>query len=63
MTAQLTEVDQALMSVRKMVQTGNKVVFADEGSYIEDVRTGNNVWMKENNGMYMLSLRVNPPHV
>ena len=58
MTAQLTEVDQALMSVRKMVQTGNKVVFADEGSYIENIRTGKKVWMKEKNGMYTLSLWV-----
>ena len=46
MTAQVTEADQALMSVRKMVQNGNRVVFAEEGPYIENVRTGTKVWMQ-----------------
>ena len=55
MTAQVTEVHQALVSVRKMVQHGNRVVFAEEGPYIGNVRTGNKVCMQEKNGVYILS--------
>ena len=37
LTAQVADVNKALLSVRKVVKAGNRVVFDDdEGSYIED---------------------------
>ncbi len=58
-TAQVCDVNKALMSVRKMVAMGNKVVFGgDEGSYVEDKVTGERVWMEEKGGMYTIKLWV-----
>ena len=36
LTAQVCEVNKALLSVKKVVQAGNKVVFDSDGSFIED---------------------------
>ena len=43
LTAQVTEVNKALLSVSRMVQAGNTVVFDSEGSYIEHKSSGE--WM------------------
>ena len=40
MTAQICELNKAPMSVHKIIQAGNKVVFEHSGSYIEDVDSG-----------------------
>ena len=40
MKVQVTEVNKALLSVSRIVQAGNRVVFDEEGSYIEDKTTG-----------------------
>ena len=56
MTAQVCDVNKALLSVSKMVKAGNRVIFDPEGSYIEDKNTGECMNLKEKNGMYMLSL-------
>ena len=46
-TAQVMEVNKALLAVCKIVKAGNKVILGDdEGSYIEDTRTGERIWMK-----------------
>ena len=58
LTAQVCDVNKALLSVRKVVAAGNKVVFNDSGSYIEDKTTGERMWMSEQNGMYMLKLYI-----
>jgi hypothetical protein len=58
LTAQVCEVNKALLSVRKVVQAGNRVVFDTEGSFIEDKTTGQKMWLKEENGMYMLRMWV-----
>ena len=55
-TAQVCEVNKGLLSVRRMVQAENTVVFTKNGSYIEDDRTGERMHMEERNGMYMLKL-------
>ena len=55
-TAQVCEVNKGLLSVRRMVQAGNTVVFTRSGSYIEDNGTGERMHMEERNGMYMLKL-------
>ena len=57
-TAQVCDVKKALMSVKKIVSAGNRVVFEEEGSYIEDKRTREKIWLREEKGMYMLKLWV-----
>ena len=54
--AQACEVNKGLLSVRRMVQAGNTVIFNSNGSYIEDNRTKERMYMEERNGMYMLKL-------
>ena len=56
--AQVCEVNKALMSVSRMVQAGNKVVFAGSGSYVEDENTGERISLREQGGMYMAKLWV-----
>ena len=58
MRSQVCDVDRALLSVRRCVQAGNKVVFAASGSYIEDEASGEVMPLKEQGGMYMLKLWV-----
>lgn len=58
MTAQVCEVNKALLSVSKMVRAGNRVVFEEEGSYVEDRTSGERMYMNEVGGMYMLKLWV-----
>ena len=61
MTAQVCDVNKALLSVKRMVQAGNRVVFEANGGYIEDTHTGERIHMKENGGMYMLKMWVQRP--
>ena len=50
--------NKALLSVKKMVAAGNRVVFDPEGSYIDDRQSGERMWMTEEDGMYMLTMWV-----
>ena len=54
----MCEVNKALLSVKKVVATGNRVVFEEEGAYIEDRSTGEKMWLKEEGGMYLLQMWV-----
>ena len=56
LTAQVCDVNKALLSVRKVVAAGNRVIFDEDGSYIEDKATGEKMWLQEQNGMHMLKL-------
>ena len=56
--AQICDVNKALMSVKKMTGAGNRVVFDDDGSYIESKATGRKMWMREENNMYVLGMWV-----
>ena len=58
MKAQVCEVNKALLSVKRVVQAGNRVVFDQEGSYVEDTYTGERMPLREEGGMYMLKLWV-----
>ena len=40
---------------------GNRVVFDESGSFIEDKRSGEKMWLREDNGMYMLKMYVKIP--
>ena len=57
-TAQVCDVNKPLLSVSKVVAAGNRVVFDKDGSYIEDIISGDKVWLKNVGGMYMLKLWV-----
>ena len=58
MIAAVTDVDDALLSVSKVVQKGNKVVFDNSGSYIEHKTTGEVTPLKEVGGLYKLKVWV-----
>ena len=58
MTAAVTEVDDALLSVSKVVKAGNRVVFDDSGSYIEHKVTGEVTPLFEQRGLYKLKIWV-----
>ena len=55
-TAQVCEVNEPLLSVSKMVAAGNRVLFSPEGSYVEDVNSGEVVWLKGQGGMFMFKV-------
>jgi hypothetical protein len=58
---QVAEVNQGLLSVSKATAAGNRVVFDEGNSYIENKRSGVKTWLKEKNGMYILKLFVKRP--
>ena len=55
-TAQVCDVTKALLSVRKMVDAGNRVVFDKRGSYVEHCQTGERMYMTEKAGMYVIKV-------
>ena len=57
-TAQVCDVNKPLLSVRKVMAGGSRVVFDEEGSYIESKTTGERTWLKEQGGMFMLKMYV-----
>ena len=54
MTAQVCDVSKPLLSVRKVVNAGNKVTFSQEGCFIEDGKTGEWTKLDEKGGLYVL---------
>ena len=46
------------MSVSKIARAGHRVVFDDDGSFIEDKSIGERLWMNERNGVYALKMWV-----
>lgn len=60
-TAQVCDVNKALLSVKRMVQAGNRIVFESAGGYIEDIGTGERLQLREQGGMYMLKMWVQRP--
>ena len=55
-TAQACEANKQLLSVCKLVTAGNRAVFGTESSYVEDVNSGDVVWLKGRGDMYMLKV-------
>ena len=58
-------VTKALGSVNRICSRGNKVIF-DTGagnSYIESKTTGENIYLRESNGTYVLDVAVAPPRM
>ena len=58
MTAHICAVNKTLMSVRKIASKGNRVVFDDAGSFIEDKTTGGKTRMQQVGGMYHIKMWV-----
>ena len=57
-TAQVCDVNKPLLSVARLVKSGNTVVFSSDGSYVEDNNTKERMWLQESGGMFMLKLWV-----
>ena len=57
-TVQVCDVNKSLLSVKKVMDAGNRIVFDETVSYIEEKATGNKMWLREENGMYMLKMWV-----
>ena len=57
-TAQVCAVNKTLMSVSKLASQGNRVVFDDDGSYIECKTTGERSWLPLSVGMCYLEMWV-----
>ena len=53
--------NKALLSVSTAVKAGNRVVFDEDGSYIENRETGQITWLVEEGGMYALKMWVKAP--
>ena len=58
-TAQVCAVHRPLMSVKKICRTNQRVVFDDDGSYIENKATGERIQVAEQDGEYVLDVWVN----
>ena len=58
MVAAVTDVDDALLSVSKVVKAGNRVVFDEDGSYIEHKTSGEVTPLLEQRGLYKLKMWV-----
>ena len=66
MTFQVARVKKALGSVSQMVKNGNKLVFDQDSSgkdtsYIQNKRSNEKIWLRQENGVYVLDLMVAPP--
>ena len=66
MTFQVSRVKKALGSVSQMVKNGNKLVFdqnssGKDTSYTQNKGTKENIWLRQENGVYVLDLMVAPP--
>ena len=46
------------MSVKRMCKSGHRVVFDDEGSYVESKHTGERLKIDEEDGEYLLDVWV-----
>ena len=60
MTFQCAQVSKALGSVSKICSNNNRVVFDDDGSYIENKDTGERLWLEQRNGVYVLDMMIAP---
>ena len=58
MSAQVADVNKALLSVSRIVKAGNRVVFDSDGSYIEHKTTGEWEPLEEKGGIYTLKVWV-----
>ena len=60
MKCQVCDVGKALASVSKIVHAGNRVVFDEDASYIEDKKDGSRINLRERAGVFVLDAWVAP---
>ena len=58
MPIQVADVMKVLASVGQMIHSGNRVVFDEAGSYIENKKSGKRTEMKEKHGNFVFEMRV-----
>ena len=58
LTAQVCDVNKALLSVQRVVSAGNSVHVTPDGAYIEDVESGERMALEHRNGLYFLKIWV-----
>ena len=56
--AQVTDVHLPLMSVRRICDKGNRVVFDSHGGYIESLTTGEKIHVRRDHNVYRLQVNV-----
>ena len=56
--AQVTDVHRPLMSVSRICDKGNRVVFEDHGGYIESMTTGDKIQIHRDRNVYRLQVSV-----
>ena len=62
LTAQVCDVNKNLLSVSRALRNNNCVLFHPLGSFIQDLKTGERSWLKEDGGTFTLSLWVPCPN-
>ena len=60
MVFQVAQVKKALGSVPNIVRNGDMVVFDEDGSYIMNKDSGKKMWMRGDNGVFVLDVLVAP---
>ena len=61
MTFQAAPVSKALGSVKRMCDSGSRVVFEEGASFVLNLTTGEVNWLREESGNYMLDVWIVPP--
>ena len=59
--AQVTDVHRPLMSVSRICDRGNRVVFDSQGGYIELLTTGEKIHVRRDHNVYRLQVEVPEP--
>ena len=63
MRFQAAPVTRPLGSVKRICQSGHRVVFDEEGSYTENKRSGEVNWLRDEDGSYIMDVWVIPSTV
>ena len=53
----VADVGKVLMSVAKVCESGYRVVFDEDGSYMEEKKSGTRTKLHKKNGVYVMNLR------
>ena len=59
--AQVTDVHRPLMSVSRICDKGNRVVFESQGGFIESLTTGEKIHVRRDHNVYRLQVEVPEP--
>ena len=54
----VVDVSKVLASVSKICECGNRVIFDEAGSYIEDKHTGERTPLHKRNGVYVMNMKI-----